>query len=101
MYIISMKKLLSAKMAGFREKRVDKPNEPTLMSAIESAQQDWQQALEEMNHIDGELSDYIIFKINSAERYYMTLLQQAKQEGITAWSVTPGKIAPTPLNTHP
>ncbi|MDF9406994.1 YaaL family protein [Pelotomaculum isophthalicicum JI] len=101
MDILSVIKLLSAKISGLIKKRADMPCEPTLMSVIESARRDWQQALKEMNHIDGELSDYVIFKINSAERHYMMLLKQAKQEGVTAWPAVPGKIAPTTLNTHP
>ncbi|OPY58079.1 MAG: hypothetical protein A4E55_01162 [Pelotomaculum sp. PtaU1.Bin035] len=101
MDILSVIKLLPAKMSGLIEKRADMPGTPTLMTAIESARRDWQQALKEMDHADGELSDYIIFKINSAERHYMLLLKQAKQEGVTAWSAAPDKIATIPLNIHP
>lgn len=101
MCIKLMEKLFSVKVAGTREKRADKTNAATLLAAVENARRDWQQAWQEMNYVDSELSDYIIFKINSTERYYMMLLRQAKQEGITAWPATPASTGSTPLNTHP
>lgn len=94
-----IKKYFSTKI--FREKQADRPYATTLLTAIDNARQDWRQAVEEMNYIDSELAEYVIYKINSAERYYMTLLAQAKQEGITAWSASPEYNTPISLNTHP
>ncbi len=61
----------------------------SLTNAVESARQEWQQALTEMNYTDGDLSEYIIFKINAAERRYIALLDQARKEGVTAWPAIP------------
>lgn len=65
---------------------LDGPPVPSLVTAIEGARRDWQQALGEMDHIDDELAEYIIFKINAAERRYVALLEQARKEGVTAWT---------------
>jgi len=61
------------------------PPAPTLAHTVENARRDWQQAIREMDQIDGELTEYVIFKVNAAERRYMALLEQAKREGVTAW----------------
>lgn len=61
------------------------PQVSPLVSAIEGARRDWQMALREMDQIDLELSEYVIYKINAAERRYIALLKQAREEGITAW----------------
>ncbi|MCL6634854.1 MAG: YaaL family protein [Peptococcaceae bacterium] len=65
------------------------PPAPSLVTAVEQARRDWQHALREMDYIDGELTEYIIFKINAAERRYMALLEKAKKEGVTAWPAAP------------
>lgn len=64
---------------------IEKHHTVKLDSAVQNAREEWQQALKEMNYIDGELSEYTIFKINAAERRYIALLNQARKEGITAW----------------
>lgn len=80
----TLKTITLAEMSRIKE-MLDGPPAPTLVTAIEGARRDWQQALREMDHIDGELAEYVIFKINAAERRYVALLEQAKREGITAW----------------
>ena len=42
----------------------------SLLNAVENARQEWQQSLKEMNYMDSDLSEYIIYKINAAERRY-------------------------------
>lgn len=64
---------------------LDGPPAPTLVTAVENARQDWQQAIREMNHSDGDMAEHVIFKINATERRYIALLEQAKKEGVTAW----------------
>ncbi|MCL6559117.1 MAG: YaaL family protein [Firmicutes bacterium] len=81
----TLKTLTLAEVSRIRE-MLDGPPVPTLVSAVERARQDWQQALQEMDHIDGDLTEYVIFKVNACERRYIALLEQAKKEGITAWS---------------
>lgn len=56
-----------------------------LLDAVNKARQEWQLALKELNQIDSNLTEYAIFKVNATERRYITLLEQAKKEGITAW----------------
>ncbi len=68
----------------------DTPALPPLVSAVEYARQEWRQAINEMNNIDSDLTDYAILKASAAERRYMALLKQAKNEGINAWSATEG-----------
>ncbi len=58
---------------------------PPLLVVIEKARLDWQQAVKEMDHIDGDMAEYVIFKINASERRYMALLEQARREGIASW----------------
>lgn len=58
---------------------------PGLVKAVEDARREWQLALKEINYIDSDLDEYVIFKINSAERRYMALLEQARKEGMHAW----------------
>jgi len=101
MNIMPVIKLLKTEMAKLRKKQADELCPPTLLSATERARREWLQALRELDHIDSDLSDYVIFKINAAERHYMTLLKQAKQEGVIAWPADPDKIAPASLDIHP
>jgi len=101
MNIMPVIKLIKTEMNRLRKKQVDGPHAPNLLSATESARQEWIQALRELDHIDSDLSDYVIFKINAAERHYMTLLKQARQEGVMAWPADPGKIAPASLDIRP
>ncbi|HPZ43612.1 MAG TPA: DUF2508 family protein [Bacillota bacterium] len=61
----------------------------SLLNAVENARQEWQQSLKEMNYMDSDLSEYIIYKINAAERRYMALLEMARKEGVTAWPPIP------------
>lgn len=68
---------------------LDKTAEFSLLNAVEWARQEWQQALKEMNYTDGDLSEYVIYKINAAERRYIALLVQARKEGVTAWPPIP------------
>ncbi|MBE3587267.1 MAG: DUF2508 family protein [Thermoanaerobacteraceae bacterium] len=65
---------------------------PSAVDIIDQARQDWQEANREFDLVDSELTDYIIFKINTAERRLVALLQWARRQGITAWpagSLTP------------
>ena len=42
-----------------------------------------------MNYTDSDLSEYVIYKINAAERRYIALLELARNEGVTAWPAIP------------
>jgi uncharacterized protein YhaN len=68
-----------------RELAVEKTSTLQLDLAVQNACEEWQQALKEMDYIDGDLAEYVIYKINAAERRYIALLDQARRTGITAW----------------
>lgn len=78
---------------GIKDLLVSPPG-PALLTSIEKARKEWQQAIKELNHIDVDMAEYVIFKINAAERRFMALLDQAKKEGITAWPDLTGACFP-------
>jgi hypothetical protein len=88
--IVSTLKTVTRTEVSRLKELLEGPQSPPLVNAIENARVDWQQALRELDHIDGAMAEYVIFKINAAERRYMALLEQAKKEGVTAWSNTAG-----------
>ena len=57
-----------------------------LVEATEEARQAWHLAQRELDFIYGEMTDHVIFKINATERRYVALLQQARTEGLIAWT---------------
>lgn len=63
---------------------------PKLLEALEHCRLSWQNACYDFKYCDGEMVDYMIYRINAAERQYMALLAQAKRERLTAW---PDKLA--------
>lgn len=59
---------------------------PGLVETVDEARKTWKLALEEFNFISGnDLIDFAIHNIKAAERRYMALLKQARQQGVTAW----------------
>ncbi len=61
-----------------------------LLEAVNSARRDWQQAQYDFNYIsDKNLIDYTVLKIKANERQYMAILEQARQQNITAWQIEP------------
>ncbi|MFX4262590.1 DUF2508 family protein [Pelotomaculum propionicicum] len=80
----TIKSLTLSEISRLRE-MVEGPPTPDLVKAVECARRDWQLALKEADYIDSDLDEYVIFKINSAERRYMALLEQARKEGTCAW----------------
>ncbi len=88
MNIISTLKTVTRAEIAKLKGTFDHPTHLPLVSAIEYARQEWRQALNEMNNIDSDLTDYAILKTSAAERRYMALLEQAKKEGVNAWPAT-------------
>lgn len=80
----TIKSLTLSEISRIRE-IVEGPPIPDLVKAVECARRDWVLALKEIDYIDSDLDEYVIFKINSAERRYMALLEQARKEGTSAW----------------
>jgi len=85
MKIMSTLKTLTLGEISRIKEVLEGPSPHSLVTAVEYARRDWQQALKEMDHIDRDLDEYVIFKINAAERRYIALLEQARKEGVKAW----------------
>ena len=82
--VSTLKTLYLEEIARIKE-ALEGPPPPFLVTAVEHARRDWQEALKEMDHIDRDLDEYVIFKVNAAERRYVALLEQARREGVRAW----------------
>lgn len=82
--VSTLKTLYMGEVSRIKE-ALEGPSPPSLVTSVECARRDWQEAVKEMNHIDRDLDEYIIFKVNAAERRYIALLEQAKKEGVRAW----------------
>jgi len=65
------------------------PKQMSLLEIIEECRLDWQNALQEFNFGQRDITDYLIYKINAAERRYMALLNQARAQKLTAWPDEP------------
>ncbi|AEG16798.1 YaaL family protein [Desulfofundulus sp. TPOSR] len=82
---------ISRWMGSFCQRRM-----PTLVEIIDEARREWQEALREFHLVDNEMVDYVIFKINTAERRFIALLIQARRRGVTAWPPDlPGPVRTT------
>ncbi|NLI11103.1 DUF2508 family protein [Pelotomaculum propionicicum] len=82
--VSAFKNLYQGEITRIKE-ALEGPAPPFLVTAVENARRDWREALRELDHIDRDLDEYVIFKINAAERRYMALLEQARREGVRAW----------------
>ena len=82
--VSTLKTLYLEEIAKIKEV-LEGPAPPFLVTAVEHARLDWQASLKEMDHIDRDLDEYVIFKVNAAERRYVALLEQARREGVRAW----------------
>lgn len=58
-----------------------------LLIAIEEALSTWREAWNQFNYADREMIDYIIFKLNAAEKHYAALVRCARRLNLTAWPV--------------
>ena len=64
---------------------VDFPGQPGLLTLIENSYKEWQTAKNQYNFIEPQLIDYMIYRLNAAEKHYTALLAQARAQGLTAW----------------
>ena len=72
---------LSQKLLGEKCTVFPADNEPDNLLLIEKAKQDWLAALALFNNVsEKELIDHAIFNLNAAERRYVFLLKEARQE---------------------
>ncbi|MCL6611434.1 MAG: DUF2508 family protein [Peptococcaceae bacterium] len=56
-----------------------------LAEAVMESLRDWKLAKEQFNYADPGLIDYMVYRINAAERRFMALLSLAKAQGVKAW----------------
>lgn len=64
-----------------------RPKQMSLLEMIDEARLAWQNTFQEYSLGDREVVEYLIFKINAAEKRYMVLLKQARAQGLKAWPV--------------
>ncbi len=64
-----------------------RPKQKSLLEMVDEARLAWQNAFREYSLGDQEVVEYLIYKINAAEKKYMVLLKQARTQGVTAWPV--------------
>jgi len=81
----TVKRPLALDIEQLKAKFIKVQRAPSLVTAVDDARLEWRRTLDEFNLVDIEMIDYIIFKINAAERRYMLLLDQAKKENAAAW----------------
>lgn len=58
---------------------------PSIKEEIMQAHQEWLDAKEIFEVVEGDLIDYAVFRLNATERKYMYLLNEAKKNGVNAW----------------
>ncbi|MEW6276408.1 MAG: DUF2508 family protein [Bacillota bacterium] len=82
-----MLKLIRANIYNWfvRQSVYHRSKQASLLDMVDESRLSWQNALQEFNLGDQEVADYLIYKINAAEKRYMVLLKQARAQGITAW----------------
>ena len=62
-----------------------RPKRMNLLEMVDEARLAWQSAFREFRLGDREVVEYLIYKINAAEKRYMVLLKQARTQGVKAW----------------
>lgn len=61
------------------------PARPDLLINIQTSLTEWKTCKDQYNFTGPELVDYMVFRLNAAERHYIVLLAQARREGLKAW----------------
>ncbi len=62
-----------------------KSEEELLITSIHTSLTEWKTAKSQFNQASPELVDYMVYRLNAAERQYIALLEQAKKRGIKSW----------------
>lgn len=78
-----MKNFLLAFFGGKRTEEEHTENKQDLVDSVHAAQQEWHAAQTYFENVsEPELVDYAIYKLETARRKYMYLLNLAKKEGL-------------------
>jgi hypothetical protein len=84
-----MKILENASLWLLRKISPHYPAQPDLMAAVQDSFTEWKLCQNHFNLVGPEFADYMIYRLNAAERHYMMMLATAKSEGVKAW---PGNL---------
>lgn len=61
------------------------PRDPELLTIIRESFKEWQTVKNQFNFVEPGMMEYMIHRLNAAEKHYTTLLAQARSEGLKAW----------------
>ncbi|HUW65440.1 MAG TPA: hypothetical protein VMW83_12260 [Spirochaetia bacterium] len=66
--------------------------DPPLLRELWQAHEQLHCLENQLNHVDRDMVEYIIFRINAAERLCTALWQVARRENLTAWGELPNPV---------
>lgn len=56
-----------------------------LAGAVQESLREWKQVNAQFNYVEPGLIDYMVYRLNAAERHYIALLSLARTDGVKAW----------------
>lgn len=68
------------------------PPDPPLLHELWRAQGHLRCLENHLNHVSPEMTDYVIFQINAAERLCAALWQAARKDKLTVWEDLPNPV---------
>lgn len=74
--------------------------DPPLLKELWQAHEQFRCLENQINHVDPDMVEYLVFRINAAERLCATLWQTARRENLAAWGDLPNEVCRSvvPLN---
>ncbi len=75
-----------------------KPEDRELLEAAQKSLKEWQLAKRQFHHVESHLVEYMIYRLNAAERHFLALITLARTQGVKAW---PDSLADPVKNTEP
>lgn len=61
------------------------PDHADITDAVHKSLKEWQLAKDQFNYVEQELIDYMVYRINAAERHFLAVLSLARTQGVKAW----------------
>lgn len=80
-----LKKLLYQVLARISPLYTGQSPNPDIVDAVHNSLREWKLAESQFNYVEPGMIDYMVFRINAAERHYMALLSMARAQGVKAW----------------
>lgn len=56
-----------------------------IVDAVHKSLKEWQLAKDQFNYIEPALVDYMVYRLNAAERHFLALLSLARTQGVKTW----------------